>query len=195
MTFADAPHRREAAAWAASVLQADCLILDTETTGVMRDDEVVSVGLIDAQGRTVLDTLVKPSRPIPWQATRIHGIHNADVENAPTFADIHETLTKLVAGRQLVVYNLSFDLRILDYCCRSRRVPMLEPAGTHCAMKWYARYYGQTNGYSRGYRWHKLTAACQHFGIDVVAAHSAVGDCLLTLQLLRHMAASGEATV
>ncbi|MFO7323673.1 MAG: 3'-5' exonuclease [Chloroflexota bacterium] len=195
MTVTHAPYRREAAAWAASVLGDNCLILDTETTGVMRNDEVVSIGLVDANGTVVLDTLVKPSRPIPWQATRIHGITDADVENAPTFREIHPLLADAVAGRPLVVYNLAFDLRVLDHCCRSHRVSPIEPASTHCAMKWYARFYGASNGYARGFRWHKLTAACEHFGIDVVAAHSAVGDCLLTLQVLRCMAAALDEAV
>src|SRR5690606_37121994 len=48
---------RQARAW----LAANALILDTETTGLDADAEVVELAVIDCAGAVLLDTLVRPS--------------------------------------------------------------------------------------------------------------------------------------
>ncbi len=44
------------------------MILDTETTGLY-DAEIVELSIIDTAGNVLLDTLVRPTRPIPAEAT------------------------------------------------------------------------------------------------------------------------------
>jgi len=47
---------------------------------------------------------------------------------------------------------------------------------------------GDWNDYRMSYAWQKLTLACQQQAIPVVGAHGAVGDCQMTLALIRKMA-------
>jgi len=58
-----------AAKWAREVLanKKDYVILDTETTG-LGCAEIVQIGIIDLDGKILLDSLVKPSIPIPYDA-------------------------------------------------------------------------------------------------------------------------------
>ena len=39
--------------------------LDTETTGLGRDDEIVEIALLDHDGTALADLRVKPRKPIP----------------------------------------------------------------------------------------------------------------------------------
>ncbi len=81
-----AEHRRDAAQWAADRFRREAVIFDSETTGLGSDDEFVQLGVIDLQGNTVLDALVRPSRPIPPDATAIHRLTDADVAGAAAVA-------------------------------------------------------------------------------------------------------------
>jgi DNA polymerase-3 subunit epsilon len=65
-------------------------------------------------------------------------------------------------------------------------------------MQQYAIFYGDWNDWHQSYRWQRLTSACAQQGIDQskisAPAHSALGDCLRTLELLKVMAVyTGEA--
>lgn len=183
--------RQAVIAWAQALLaRPDVIILDTETTGLGRDDEAVSIGIVDGSGAVLMDTLLHPRKPISAGAMRIHGIQNRDVDKAPYFAEVYEALAGYVNGRTLVVYNLDFDWRILKHGCSLAKVPLLKPVARHCAMKQFAQFDGDWDVRTMSYRWKSLSAACARFGIGARGAHSAVTDCLLTLEVLRQMAAA-----
>src|SRR4051794_16479396 len=82
----------------------DYVVLDSETTGVAHA-EIVQIAVVDAAGQVLIDTLVKPIQLIPREATRIHGITDAMVADAPTFAAILPQLQNILTGRNVVVYN------------------------------------------------------------------------------------------
>jgi DNA polymerase-3 subunit epsilon len=175
--------RQAAARWAAELLAdpAGLVILDTETTGLGPTDEIAEIAVIDGAGEVLIDTLVKPTRPIPVAAWNIHGIADADVASAPTMADLWSHILAAVAGRQLVIYNAAYDLTILDQSCMARDMPDLnldQLVTVHCAMRQYAAFVGEWNEYHGNYRWQRLP------GGD----HSALGDARATLDLLRQMA-------
>ena len=187
---------RQARAW----LEANALILDTETTGLGDDAEVVELAVIDCAGAVLLDTLVRPSGPVPAEAAVIHGITDAMLADAPTWSEIHDRFCDLVEGRQVVIYNHEFDVRVINQT--ARRYGLQAPQGfdlvlggsaVHCAMQAYAGFYGAWNAEKGRYRWQKLSTAAQQQGVTVENAHRALGDCLMTLGLVRAMASTGNA--
>jgi len=187
---------RQARAW----LAANALILDTETTGLGDDAEVVELAVIDCAGAVLLDTLVRPSGPVPAEAAAIHGITDAMLAGAPTWSEIHARFCDLVEGRQVVIYNHEFDVRVINQT--ARRYGLQAPQGfdqvldrgpIHCAMQAYAEFHGAWNEEKKSYRWHKLSAAAAQQGVTVTNAHRALGDCLMTLGVVRAMASTGNA--
>lgn len=189
-----AQQRRGAALWAADLLRRDAVIFDSETTGLGMNDEFVQLGVIDLRGGVLLDTLVRPSRLIPPEATAIHRLTNADVAGAPAFPALYDALRDALGGQTVIVYNADYDQRILWQTCRLYDLPMIEVGRWSCAMKAYARFHGAWNSQHRDFRWHRLTAACAAEGVPAGAAHSAIDDCRLTLALLRKMAAGVDAS-
>ena len=187
---------RQARAW----LAANALILDTETTGLGDDAEVVELAVIDCAGAVLLDTLVRPSGPVPAEAAAIHGITDAMLAEAPTWSEVHDRFCDLVEGRQVVIYSREFDVRVINQTARryGLQAPqgfdlVLDPGSIHCAMQAYAGFYGAWSEEKGRYRWQKLSTAADQQGVTVTNAHRALGDCLMTLGVVRAMASTGNA--
>ncbi|MER3008314.1 3'-5' exonuclease [Serratia nematodiphila] len=175
-------------------LRENCLILDTETTGLGEDAEIVEVTIIDTAGRVLLNTLVKPRSVIPASATAIHGITNEMVATAPSWPHVCRSLYDIISGRKVVIYNSDFDTRILDQTNDDWGITIhfkIERPTFECAMLAYAEFYGQ-NSERGGYKWQKLTAAAEQQGVIIEGTpHRALSDCLTTLGVIKAMAAGG----
>lgn len=181
--------KQQAQQWLAN----NALILDTETTGLDSKAEIIEISIIDCAGNVLLDTLVKPTAPIPEDATRIHGITNEVVANAPTWPMIVDQFKAIVSGRKLVIYNADYDLRII-YQTNNRHE--LEPvffgkewSDADCAMLTYAEFYGQWDDYRNGYKWQRLGNAARQQNVVIEGkAHRALADCQMTLGVIKAMA-------
>jgi DNA polymerase III subunit epsilon len=172
------------------IVQSKPCFLDLETTGVDDLAEIVSIGVVDADGAIWLDTLIKPERSIPQGATRVHGISNSHVKDAPKFPFVYEHLCELIKHfGSVVIYNADFDMRILDQVCRQHGLDVFSGrVHAHCAMRLYSMYRGEWNSKYDNYTWHKLTDAIQHIGLKAAEdAHSAVADAEMTRQLVLYI--------
>lgn len=91
--------------------------LDTETTG--RDpavDRVVEIAAVVYRGGAVTTRhrwLVNPGRPIPAEATAVHGIDDGAVAACPVFADVAAELLAALSGAVPLAYNADFDRAFL----------------------------------------------------------------------------------
>lgn len=182
--------KERAQEWARTLFRAkNFYVLDTETTGLDKRDEIVQIGIIDKHGSTILNTLVKPTRPVTAQVIAVHGITNDMLRDAPPFSELYVKLSALLAGQTLVAYNMDFDWRMLAQTAALYGLPNVFTGPRHCAMKEYAKYRGQFDLKKRGYRWYSLSEACKQQRIKVENAHDALGDVLMTLALIKKMAA------
>lgn len=187
-----------AAAWARTMLESRFLVLDTETSGVRGGyHEIVQIAIIDSTGTPLLDSLIKPVHPerlLEWgtgskRAIDIHGITPQMLENAPTFPAVYETISQIVAGQQVVIFNSAFDEKMIEGDARRHQLAVPSVGKYHCAMLYYAQWYGALGGYGGGFRWQSLEKACQQLHIQTPEkAHSALGDCLRTLEVVKRMA-------
>lgn len=181
------PSKNSASTWARELFASrNFYVLDTETTGFRKIDEIVQIGIVDKNGEVVMNTLVKPTIPMPREVINIHSITDDMLTDAPDFSEIYTRLSVLLAGQPVVAYNMNFDWRLLLQSGQRYGLPPIQTGKRHCAMKRYAEYRGVRG--ARGYRSHKLVAACQHEKITVKNAHDALGDVRMTLALIRKMA-------
>jgi DNA polymerase III epsilon subunit-like protein len=166
------------------------LILDTETTGLGTDAEIVEIGIIDDQGGIVFESLIKPRAPIPEAATAIHGIGNADVADALIWAEVHERVSRIIKGRSVAIYNAAYDTRLL---LQTADQYGLRPSffAAWCAMLEYAKWWGEWDDQKDDFKRQRLINAVQQTGIDLPTdgqAHRAIYDCRVTLAVMRAMA-------
>ena len=182
--------RQQAQQWARQLMSGKFYVMDTETTGIGTQDEIVQIGIIDHSGRVVVNELVRPIRPVPPAAEAVHGISNEMLASAPPFDDVFTSISIALSGSIVVAYNMEFDWRMLTQTMSLpsyQYLPRIRVKEKYCAMKQYAAYRGVSNP-KGGYRWHKLGEAAAHEGISVRDAHDAVGDVRMTLSLIQKMA-------
>ena len=143
---------------AAHLLTLNPLFVDTETSGLDADAEIIEVAVLALDGTVLLDTLVKPVDVVPAQATAVHGLVDADLVDAPAWPDIAPTLAELIQGRVLIAHNASFDLRMLEQS--SRRYGLATPNGDRwvCTMEMLT--------HANDGRWPRLSLAMSMAGID-----------------------------
>lgn len=102
-----------------SLDEATFAVVDLETTGsVIGVDEIIEIGLVIYRNGEVQDrfeTLVWSDRDIPPWVARLTGINNKDLEGAPTFSDVAETVASLLDGNVFVAHDIRFDLPFLRW--------------------------------------------------------------------------------
>ena len=150
----------------------ETVYLDTETTGVADDDEMVELTIIDDDGEPLINTLIKPKFHRTWAgAQKVHGISPLDVRNSPTQDEISDDIRKVVKGKRVVIYNAPFDSKFL---------PELEEAEEiTCAMREFAKWNES--------RWKSLTNATKIIGYEWEGAHRALADTLALRAVWKHI--------
>lgn len=172
----------------------DCLFLDTETTGLRVNDEIVEISIINHKKQVLFNSLIKPVNPIPDDAIAIHGITNEMVANAPTWAEVHEEVSRIVKSAPLVIFNAEFDMQMMAQTAALHGLPPITAdKGLHCALWLYAAYFGEWKPEDGRYRRQSLQRALEHEKIAIDApAHRALGDTLRTHALIESMADCGS---
>ena len=196
-----AEDRRSASRIAADLLLIQPLILDTETTGLGDEAEICEIAIINHLGEVVLDTRVKPVYGISADATRVHGMTDADVAGAPTIDEaLDDELKAVLNTSSIAIYNADFDLRMLRQSGAPRgrfEIISLAQAIHHrtlCVMQLYSEFYGDWNEWHQSYTFQSLTSAAEQCRLSwQEGAHTALGDAQMTLEVLRYMAREMEA--
>jgi DNA polymerase-3 subunit epsilon len=166
------------------------VVFDCETTGTDADaDEIVSLALVRLDGRgeetARFASLVRPSRPIPPEASAVHGIGDLDVADAPSFAELAPRLLALLDGAVFVAHNAAFDLGMLRRAFERVGVDF-DPERVACTLEAFRLLEPLAPN-------HRLESICQSHGIVLEDAHEALSDVLATLALLRLLLAQGVA--
>jgi DNA polymerase-3 subunit epsilon len=186
--------QHEVIQWAKAIVQQEPLILDTETTGLKEGAEICQIAIVSLSGAVLLDQLIKPKLPIPPDATRIHGITNAMVEDAPDWKTLRHTVAMTLINKDVIVYHAAYDLRMIRQSDARHNFNgsawESDQRRWHCAMERYAEYWGDWNDYRGNFKWQTLINALaqQHIPEPDAPAHSALGDCLRTLALVKYLA-------
>ncbi len=163
-----------------SLLGGRVVVVDTETTGFepSQGHELVEVALVELEDGAIVShwtSLVKPSRPIPIGASRIHGITDSMVADAPPSDQVAAELRPLCSDDPIGFHHASFDLPFLEALFRAAAQPPLRNPII------------DTLGLARGL-WpgvsHSLLPLALELGLPPEADHRALGDALHTARLL-----------
>lgn len=164
----------------------ETVYLDTETTGLGRDAEIIDLAVVAGDGSLLLESLVRPSGPISEASMRVHGITPGAVEDAPNWPEVHDRLCEVLIGRRVVVYNAEFDRRLVHQVIE-RHGLTCPTAVWLCAMRAFAAYARFAVPGAQG-QWFSLARAAAHFGVQP-GTHRAAADARACRGVVLGMAA------
>ncbi len=155
------------------------IILDLETTGLSpyrhKITEIAAVKIVDNEVVDKFQTLINPEVPIPAFITRLTGISDEMVKDAPVIVDVLPSLKKFLADDVIIAHNASFDFNFLRYNFKTHLgVDLSNPKV--CTVKLANRVHEDLPS-------KKLGFLCEYYGITNSQAHRAMSDVLATKEL------------
>ena len=154
------------------------LISDVESTGLNPPPApasgVVEVAYLELDMNTleILDegySRVNPGCPIHPEASKVHGITDADVIHAPKLGEVYKFEDAVIHSG----HNAPFDLKFL-----AGQYDNL--VGSLCTLALARQYIHDSPN-------HKLGTLVDHLGLQKGQAHNALADCHMTRHLLIHI--------
>ncbi len=167
----------------------DCLlselaytVFDTETTGLnpAGGDEIIQIGAVRIVNGKVLrqeyfDQLVDPRRLIPPAGIQIHGITPDMVRGQPTIEEVLPAFHSFCADTVLVAHNAAFDMRCLQLKEKQTGLKFDHPVLDTLLLS--ALVHENQDS-------HRLEAIAERFGLTIIGRHTAIGDAMVTAEIL-----------
>lgn len=159
-------------------LPKDFVVVDVETTGLYPSDcEIIQISAIkytNLKKVDQFDSYVHPGVKIPEEITKLTGIADWTVANAPDFNQIATSFIDFIGDHILVAHNSDFDMSFIQtqlYYYRNMTIENKVVDTLSLSRK-----------YMKGLMNHKLCTIKDFFGIDL-QMHNSLNDCMVTAQL------------
>jgi len=99
-------------------LKVPLAIFDLEATGLnLAKDRIVEISILKVQpdnSHEWYNKRINPTIPIPEEVSKIHGIYDEDIKEAPTFEQVSKEILKFIEGCDLGGYNSNkYDIPLL----------------------------------------------------------------------------------
>lgn len=154
--------------------------VDLETTGAsVERDRITEIGLVEVEDGVVQEwsSLVNPQQPIPPFITRLTGIDDTMVADAPRFEALAEDVLSRLQGKLFVAHNARFDYGFLKQAFASIGLTFRTPV--LCTVKLSRKLYPQH------YK-HNLDALVERHQLPSdVTRHRALSDARLLWHFLQ----------
>ncbi|UCE65462.1 MAG: 3'-5' exoribonuclease [Candidatus Zixiibacteriota bacterium] len=165
------------------------VVIDIETTGldpsICEITELGAVRFVDGKIEETYSQLLKPVSPIPAEITRLTGIDDGMVRNAPAIEEVIEQYENFIGNSQWIVgHNIGFDFGFLKEYLDRKIFKKIDNSSMDTAV--LARIlFPRIPRYSLGF-------LAEKFSINRENAHRALDDCLVTgkiyLNLISYLA-------
>lgn len=162
----------------------DYVVFDLETTGISPMwDQVIEISAVKVKNRVVVDeftSLVNPGRSIPAGATKVNGITNQMVADAPGFETVLRKFWNFTEGLPLVGHNIAgFDMKFIRRDAEKfyGEIPDNDYLDT---LKMARRHLSKLPH-------HRLVDLAEYYGISSEGAHRALNDCRMNQKVYERM--------
>jgi len=154
-------------------------VIDVETTGLSpRTEKITEIAIYTHNGERIIEefsTLINPEIKIPFQITRLTGINNQMVKDAPKFYEIAKKIIEITEGKILVGHNVSFDYNFIKSEFKSLGYDF--NSKTLCTVKLARKLIPGKKSYGLG-------NLCKELNIQILDRHRASGDALAATKVL-----------
>lgn len=150
-------------------------IIDVETTGMgIQGNRITEIAILVHDGQKVIqeyESLVNPERSIPHTITRLTGINDYMVADAPKFYEIAKEIIEITSDCIFVAHNVNFDYNVIHKEFADLGFPFRRKK--LCTVRLSRKLIPGLPSYSLG----KL---CSSVGIPLNDRHRAMGDTRAT---------------
>lgn len=154
-------------------------IIDFETTGFGNTAKIIEFAIITFDNEfkilSKIESLINPGIEIPDEITKINGISNGMVKDAPLFNIFSGLLLNIFEKQTIVGHNISFDVRMFSNNIDSE----VKIYNKICTLKMFKNKYNMDS--------YKLNNICKDLKIKHDNNHRAMGDCLATFELFKKL--------
>lgn len=157
-------------------------VFDTETTGLRpsEGDEIIQIGAVRVVNGRLLrkecfDQLIDPQRSIPSAGIAIHGITPDQLQGQPTIDEVLPAFHAFCTDTVLVAHNAAFDMKCLQMKEAQTGLVFDQPVLDTLLLSALAHPNHPT---------HNLDDVAQRFGLTIVGRHSALGDAMVTAEIM-----------
>jgi len=175
-------------------LQETYVVFDLETTGLKAEQaDIIEIGAVKIQNGKIIDrfqTFVNDGVLIPPNITKLTGINNSMIVDAPRARDVLSSFSDFCKGCCLVAHNANFDMGFILHHGEKYQIIFDSPYADTLML---ARYllHDLPN--------HKLDTLCEYFKVDLTNHHRAIDDAAATaevfLKLVQMMENLGVKTI
>lgn len=157
-------------------------IIDIETTGGRANrDRITEIAIILHDGEKEIDrfeSLINPERAIPYNITKITGIDDEMVADAPKFYEIAKQVVQMTEGAVFVAHNVRFDYGFikeefarLGFCYTRKQL---------CTVRLSRKAFPGLRSYALG-------NLIKYFDIQVKDRHRAMADTQATVEVFERI--------
>lgn len=165
-------------------------VVDIETTGLRAtEDRITEIAVFVYDGEKIVDkfhSLINPEIFLPEFITRLTGITNEMLEDAPRFYEIAKELVKITENKIFVAHNVHFDYTFIKN--EFKNLGFNFQRKTLCTVRLSRKIFPYLGSYS-------LANLCKHFHIENQNRHRAEGDALATTILFEKLLRQNESKV
>ena len=160
-------------------------VLDTETTGLTKEAEIVELAVVTISGEKLFHSLLLPHDLPAYLKSKARAMHSFSEEAigaAPTLPEKWEEIAAIFSLYHPCAYNAAFDFPMIRRSAVAWGIAAPALSGT-CTMKMFQAFMSSDDPY-------KLSEACAIMGVEqgiYGVAHTALADALATAALLRAM--------
>ncbi len=155
------------------------VVFDIETTGLSKEKEMITeIGAVKVADGKIIDrfsTFVNPQRPISAEITKLTGITDDMVKDAPTIENVLPEFLKFCEDTVLVAHNASFDTGFIRIAAERARLGELHHTIVD-TLELARALLPELNK-------HKLDIVCEHLGVTLNGHHRAVNDAEATAEV------------
>ena len=159
------------------------VVIDTETTGMTANDEVIELAVVDMDGTVLYDSTFCPLTQVNCYASAVNHLTNDCLCDSPEFTDEWSKIKAFIGNKKILAHNAKFDKRMIKQTLEKYNIDssVVESLffGCYDSVS-IAKKYLDLPSYS-------LENIAHALGIKRAESHRAADDCIMTLEVLTRL--------